>query len=201
MLQKKYKSYLELMAGGFNLWRGSADRVLHKEGAVQEFSMSKRKLKTREFFLFNDLLLKATRTGDNSLAFRAKFELADALTTMTYPQVWIKGADLQNCAVVQSGKEAWYLCFGTAAEMQAWTTAMEKFHNELIWTLDEQTRVIRPEEQDEQECDDEARELEARRMRRGRVNQMFQSDSDLVNGAPRSKSPGSDLEPEPAALT
>eukprot|EP01051_Picozoa_sp_SAG22_P011904 SAG22_NODE_1186_length_5219_cov_345.307227_3_plen_99_part_00 len=36
-------------------------RQLELEGRVQEFSMKQRKLKYRDFFLFNDLLMKATR--------------------------------------------------------------------------------------------------------------------------------------------
>ena len=47
-------------------------RFLAREGALREYSVKQNKTKTREFFLFNDLLLKAKRTSERSLQLRGK---------------------------------------------------------------------------------------------------------------------------------
>ena len=52
--------------------------------------MTRPRSKYRDFFLFNDLLIKATRSSETSLAFRGKVDLASSLAVMTYPSVWIQ---------------------------------------------------------------------------------------------------------------
>jgi hypothetical protein len=58
-----------------------AGTLTHNARSPQEYSVKHHRMKPREFFLFNDLLLKANRESDSSLALRGVSRALTALPT------------------------------------------------------------------------------------------------------------------------
>ena len=162
-------------------------RYLSREGSLLEYSLKQKKTKTREFFLFNDMLLKATRINEKSLQLRGIMELNEELSILCFPSYWDKGVDLTNCAIISSGKDTsrsrkvvWYICFDDTDAMEVWSEEMEQFHSELLRTHDTRCRAAHSSDEsvsdsDSDEVDGEA--MHARRQR-ARVNAMYGTSRD-----------------------
>jgi len=158
-------------------------RYLARGGLLLEYSLKQKKTKRREFFLFNDMLLKATRVSEKSLQLRGIFQLNEALSIMCFPSYWDKGVELQNCAIISSGedtkttrKEIWYVCFDDPDDMEEWTEEMEQFHSELVWTHDTRSRAVHTSDSGSSSEDDDDEEEEVIPARRARSNIMFDAN-------------------------